>query len=541
MPAKKVTTKNAPQPKSEETVDDSDLSDTESDSSSGSEAGQSAADGPGSNFRAVNKDVNGAAHDSTSSSEESDDEDDEAEAPNGNNRCALTVIQLGFSDILNRSKQDRITPPPPFGFSETKNYGSINKVFTEGLEQKQIWIITAPADIDLSQLEGLEIPIHPDGETKFQAGSQDYRFISSKLESEETVLVPRSTAMYALGKGVVRSVRLLPQYDAIQPRLVPIAPSIVTTKTVRQQPPDLKMRYTPSGVPKTSEQRLREEDLQRERSRPKAPLPGDEEMEMDLDFYSSPQVSPTKKRKRKEDPSANQEVRFDLEQVVPESPKKKSKQDKNSAILHESTNNHRNKSISAVLEQGIQLPDTPQSSLTATSKRKPKKSKTPKSDYEAITKVADNIPPSTSKSYIPPPSPPTPSQGESLRSTENGIETTLRLKQAIREESLTIETPNSRVKTIPEKSKYGSRGNILSNPPLPAPAFSKTSLSKRDTELSKKRETTRPHVPAIETEREREKREKAERKEQRRLKREKKEQKERLKAEKGQVKTLSMT
>ena len=96
---------------------------------------------------------------------------------------------------------------PPKGFQAVatplKSSSEVDQLF-QNLAGKQIWHITAPANLSISELERIAMDKATDGKSIYKHGGKDYGFIT-KDESEEggrAVLVPRKDG-YKSGTGAV--------------------------------------------------------------------------------------------------------------------------------------------------------------------------------------------------------------------------------------------------------------------------------------------------------------------------------------------------
>ncbi|KAF2641353.1 hypothetical protein P280DRAFT_425794 [Massarina eburnea CBS 473.64] len=203
-----------------------------------------------------------ASH-SDSSSDSSSEESEDETAPTATPKAAASQSRPTPTKTHNIEFEAAKPYVPPKGFhpaSTSQAQSSAPTALFNNLEGKQVWHITAPADVSLKHLKELAMEQALDGGAVLQHKNTSYGFSNAEMEdnSSREVIIPRQTGYKAVSARIshtfhLREVVNLPKLSSLQadPDTGSEAAASITRSTIRAPKPlvrGLKMRYFPSGV-----------------------------------------------------------------------------------------------------------------------------------------------------------------------------------------------------------------------------------------------------------------------------------------------------
>ncbi|KAF2679070.1 hypothetical protein K458DRAFT_375478 [Lentithecium fluviatile CBS 122367] len=196
---------------------------------------------------------------SASSSNSSSEESEEEPAPKATPRAATS--QPKPSHTVEFQAPRPYIPPKDFAPVPTARASTFpSTALFDNLEGKQVWHITAPADLSLKNLKELAMGQAMQGDAIISQKGIEYGFLTA--ESDEVgareVVIPRENGYKTVPKRIsqtlnIRQVINLPKLSLKQadPNTGSEAAASITRSTIRVPRPQvkgLKMRYFPSGV-----------------------------------------------------------------------------------------------------------------------------------------------------------------------------------------------------------------------------------------------------------------------------------------------------
>lgn len=170
-------------------------------------------------------------------------------------------------------KKAKPTPPnaiaprnfkAPKGFerttlSATDNAASYTEFLTEDLTKKQIWHITAPASLNIRDIKHFEIQDVRSGKPVFSKNGIEYGFLTGSHKTEKLLLPSGDSVQYTQSVAPISGTYHLREMGRSQTKKaaegdkenseIPFAAtSLVASKSPREQPIGLRMRYQPYGT-----------------------------------------------------------------------------------------------------------------------------------------------------------------------------------------------------------------------------------------------------------------------------------------------------
>ncbi|KAF4548621.1 Hypothetical protein D9617_26g078330 [Elsinoe fawcettii] len=153
---------------------------------------------------------------------------------------------------------------PPVGYTELSTYDSSMELSSEYLKSKELWHITLPAGLPVSELKSIPVSALRDGRNILSHNGTDYSInedtvLATAASSNKYLLLPDSESRKFRNAGLpvsrtmhVKSQISLPNLTLQQadPKTGSAAAAPTTFKTIdktRPQPKGLKMRYKPPG------------------------------------------------------------------------------------------------------------------------------------------------------------------------------------------------------------------------------------------------------------------------------------------------------
>ncbi|KAF2738030.1 hypothetical protein EJ04DRAFT_574259 [Polyplosphaeria fusca] len=199
-------------------------------------------------------------------SSESDSSSDTSTESSDDESCSPATQTIGT--IQSRPVEPRIVEPrppqpyaPPHGFAAMPlplYASSSNSNIFENLSGKQVWHITAPSGVPLSQIRQLALDKALEGEPVTKHDGMEYGFSAQGIEGgKRDILIPHHRGFKPAGVQVSRTLHLqqivsLPKLSSKQadPNTGSEAASSITRSTIRAPRPQVKglrMRFLPSG------------------------------------------------------------------------------------------------------------------------------------------------------------------------------------------------------------------------------------------------------------------------------------------------------
>ena len=203
------------------------------------------------------------------SEEESQSEDDAS--PNRSKRPALPTQAAPAHKKAKPTPPNAIAPrafKAPKGFERTtlsaSDYADSSTVFlTENLTKKQVWHITAPASLNISKIKPFDIQDVRSGKPIFSKNGVDYGFLTGLHKTEKLLLPSGDSVQYTQSVTPISGTYHLREMGRSQTKNVAdgdnensempfAARSPVASKSPREQPVGLRMRYQPYGSSSSS-------------------------------------------------------------------------------------------------------------------------------------------------------------------------------------------------------------------------------------------------------------------------------------------------
>ena len=297
MPQHKPKQKLASQPSmlSEERIVDSDSDDQEVQQTS---ADRQTSKASASVIRSAEKKAtltNGKKHETPHSKSSSEgeallrDEDDEEgeqsggesdEVSNASSSSGAKRASSAAATVPPRKKARPTAPTaiapkafkPPNGFEKTKrpatDYAHDSTAFlSEDLARKQIWHITAPASVNIGEIQSFNIQDVRSGKPVFSKNGVDYGFLTGLHKNERLLLATTEDVEYTPAGAPVSGTYHLREISKSQPKnnagadkeisgISFAANSTIPPNAPRQQPPGLRMRYQPYGSVQAPKSRI---------------------------------------------------------------------------------------------------------------------------------------------------------------------------------------------------------------------------------------------------------------------------------------------
>ncbi|KAF2794987.1 hypothetical protein K505DRAFT_274122 [Melanomma pulvis-pyrius CBS 109.77] len=204
---------------------------------------------------------NKADADTSDSASDSDSSSDESDEPAPAPTQSVTPIQsrVSQSHAVDFRPAQAYIPPKDFTAISTPLHSSSPAVrLFENLEGKQIWHITAPANVSLASLKELAMDKALEGDAVLKHNSIDYGFSAGGKNEHATrsVLIPQQRGFKAVPTRITKTLHLqqvvrlanLPSAPSQPTNSEP--PSFITSTAVRAPRPQvkgLKMNFFPSG------------------------------------------------------------------------------------------------------------------------------------------------------------------------------------------------------------------------------------------------------------------------------------------------------
>lgn len=144
----------------------------------------------------------------------------------------------------------------PEGFEPSKLTVSKSDVCQEDLNGKELWLIRAPVDFDIKQLDGSDIDLK--GHVDFHTIQNDYYEVMGtrdkrhQLRSFTTILPSKEKSSFVVGPGFKGQIHVMQSLE-----IPPLPPIKELKPVVHNVPEDLKQRFEPfgSGSPRRHEKR----------------------------------------------------------------------------------------------------------------------------------------------------------------------------------------------------------------------------------------------------------------------------------------------
>ncbi|KAI9771491.1 MAG: hypothetical protein M1840_002111 [Geoglossum simile] len=205
----------------------------------------------------VSSSVSSSDSESSSDSHSDSDESDRSDSSSSRGSPGTSTRQQAATAVL---PQSRPVYKPPQGFQALKTDPSTSTtselLSPPNLAGKQIWYITAPASVPVSNLKEVSTQKVMNGEAVLSYKGSEYGFVSldeaAAGSSQAVLLVPGKEGYQLAGTNFSRTI-LLQQLVRLPLRIntegAPQASSALPAakKAARKQPEGLKMRFTPIG------------------------------------------------------------------------------------------------------------------------------------------------------------------------------------------------------------------------------------------------------------------------------------------------------
>jgi hypothetical protein len=208
-------------------------------------------------------------------SEEESESESSASSPTGSKRPALPTQALPAHKKAKPTPPNAIAPKAfkaPKGFERTtlsaSDYADSSTEFlTENLTQKQVWHITAPASFNIRKIKPFEIQDVRSGKPIFSKNGVDYGFLTGLHKTEKLLLPSGDSVQYTHSVAPISGTYHLREMGRSQTKNVAdgdtenseipfAARSPVASKSPREQPVGLRMRYQPYGSSSNSKSQV---------------------------------------------------------------------------------------------------------------------------------------------------------------------------------------------------------------------------------------------------------------------------------------------
>ncbi|OCK84389.1 hypothetical protein K432DRAFT_125070 [Lepidopterella palustris CBS 459.81] len=235
-------------------------------------------DGSRSNFRSTITEKDDSESDSEDESEDSgaesgkasgsqsgsEEEDSDGDGTEENSSADSTTEPPARS----QAQTVQFRPPPPFEpppdfnvvAAHPASSSNVLKMFNQSsISQKQIWHITAPANVPITSVKEIALEKAGSEEAILNHKGIDYGFNFSDKGADDTtkVLIPGPDGYRAVSARISQTLNLQqvvrlpnlskPQADQTTGSFAAVSYTASSTKHVRQQPKGLRMRFCPSG------------------------------------------------------------------------------------------------------------------------------------------------------------------------------------------------------------------------------------------------------------------------------------------------------
>jgi hypothetical protein len=204
-------------------------------------------------------------------SEEGSDSQNGASPPSGSKRSALPTHAAPAHKKSKPTPPNAIAPKvfkAPKGFERTtlsaSDYADSSTEFlTKNLTQKQVWHITAPASLNISKIKPFDIQDVRSGKPIVSKNGVDYGFLTGLHKMEKLLLPSGDSVQYTQSVTPITGTYHLREMGRSQTKIVAdgdkensempfAARAAVASKSPREQPVGLRMRYQPYGSSSSS-------------------------------------------------------------------------------------------------------------------------------------------------------------------------------------------------------------------------------------------------------------------------------------------------